>query len=510
MTSLPAAVEAPSRPAGPVRRARVSTTVAAGARVAAGAAALVPVALYLYVALRRIGYPYELEWLEGGAVEIVNRVAHGQGIYVRPSLHFVAYPYPPLYFWVSAAVAKVTGVGFVPLRLVSLLSSVGSFALLFHIARRETGDPVAGLVAAGLFAATYDITNAWFDIGRVDSLFVFLLLAAVAVARRADRAGEGIAVGALVFLSFLTKQTALLAAVPMLGYLLVARRRAGAAALGTLVALVAISTVLLNVLSHGWYWYFVFEELAHQGVNDKAVHSFWSVSLVRPAGWAIGLGVVGAALGWRRGSTVRWPLWTAVVVGMVGASYVSLVHSGGSSDVLIPAYAAVALVAGLGYDAVRRAGAAYPAAVGTLLALLVVVQVMHDSRQPLHEIPSARSAAAGRQFIALVASLPGQVIVADHPWYDTMAGKAAWAQSEAVHDVLRAGPSAARTDLLRSSAAVLGSPAVTNVFLDTPGDPTGPHFLRDFQLGPAVFSCFQCFFPVTDVPRRPYLRYVRR
>ena len=129
---------------------------------------------------------------------------------------------------------------------------------------------------------------------------------------------------------------------------------------------------------------------------------------------------------------------------MVGASWVSLIHAGGTSDVLMPAYAAIALVCGLGYDAVRRAGSRFPVLTGALLAALVVVQVMHLSRQPLHEIPSAQSAAAGRQFVALVSSLPGEVIVTDHPWYDTMAGKASWAQSEAVHDVLRAGPSAAR------------------------------------------------------------------
>ena len=218
-------------------------------RVAVAAAAIVPIGLYLFVALRRIGYPFELEWLEGGAVEIVQRVVHGQGIYVRPSLHFVSYPYPPLYFWVSAAVAKVIGVGFLPLRLVSLLSSVGCFAVLFHVVRRETGDPVAGIVSAGLFAATYDVSNAWFDVGRVDSLFLLLLLATVAVARRAVTAPDGALVGALLFLSFFTKQTALLAGMPMLLYLVVARRRAGAVALATLALLVGFSTAVLDALT---------------------------------------------------------------------------------------------------------------------------------------------------------------------------------------------------------------------------------------------------------------------
>jgi hypothetical protein len=51
---------------------------------------------------------------------------------------------------------------------------------------------------------------------------------------------------------------------------------------------------------------------------------------------------------------------------------------------------------------------------------------------------------------------------------------------------------------------------VTTVFGDDPGDTIGPGFVRNFRLGPPVFKCARCFFPVTDVPRRPYLRYDRR
>jgi hypothetical protein len=110
---------------------------------------LAPTLVYLFVALHRIGYPYELEWLEGGAVEIASRVAHGQAIYVAPSIHYVPYPYTPLYFWVTGTVARFTGVGFLPLRLVSLLSSLGACGLLARIVWRETGDMVAGVVAPG-------------------------------------------------------------------------------------------------------------------------------------------------------------------------------------------------------------------------------------------------------------------------------------------------------------------------------------------------------------------------
>jgi hypothetical protein len=483
-------------------------------------AALTPIVVYLYVAVRRMGYPFELEWLEGGEVEIVNRVVHGQAIYVPPSLHYVPYPYPPFFIWVSAAFSKVLGVGFLAPRLVSFLASLGVLALLWQLVRRETGDAVSGLVAAGLFAATYQASGAYFDLARVDSLFLLLLLGAVAVARRGQTWRAGALVGLLLFLSFFSKQTALIAALPLLVYLVVFRRRVGIAACLTLGVLLLVSTVVLDHASHGWYDYYVFEELPGQGINAHAVKSFVPKSLLRPTGWAVALGLVGLASGLfaRRGhleavhedTSPLWSFWIAVGVGLLGASWLSLIHAGGSSDVLMPAYASVAIFAGLGYHEILERDTRHGALVGAVLAIVIAIQVVQLDRGSLHEIPGAASAEAGHRFIAQVSSLPGQVIVVSHPWYDTMAGKPSWAQSEAVHDVLRSGSAEARNDLETSIKATLASPSVTTVFADNRGDTIGPGFAHYFTLGPPVFTCTRCFFPVTDVPRRPSLRYDRR
>src|SRR5205807_6760411 len=75
--------------------------------VLAAVAAVVAVVAVTAVMLRRVGHPYELEWLEGGSVEHVRRVLHGRSLYPAPSVDFVSYPYPPLYWWVSAGAASV-------------------------------------------------------------------------------------------------------------------------------------------------------------------------------------------------------------------------------------------------------------------------------------------------------------------------------------------------------------------------------------------------------------------
>ncbi len=483
------------------------------ARLVVLAAALVPIGVYLWVALHQIGYPYELEWLEGGSVEVAARVFHGHNIYVAPSLHYVPYPYTPLYYWVTGLLAHVTGIGFFPLRLVSFLSSLGCFGLLFKMVQTETGDAVAGTVAAGLFAATYQVSESWLDIGRVDSLSLLLLLAAVAVGRRAERFPAAVLVGLLIFASFFTKQSALLAALPLVVLLIVVRRRTGLVVLATLATTVVGSTLLMNAVTHDWYGYYAISELLHQGVAQGALSKFVRVDMLAKFGWAIALGVAGLATGlWRRPTRTAWSYWVAAAVGFVGSSLVSRLHSGGAPNVLIPAYAAIALLAALGYDALRRSDLGPPTAVGVAVVFVVVVQLALRMGHPAHLIPSAADAEAGRRFVAQVAATPGPVLVYDHPWYETMAGKPSFAQGEAVHDVLRAGPSLARTDLLVSIKDVMANPRLITVYLDdTAEEPNlglnSPS--SGFVAHGRVFSCYQCFFPATDLASRPAFRFIR-
>jgi hypothetical protein len=486
-----------------------------------GAVAVVPVIAYLWVALHRIGYPFELEWLEGGAVAIVQRVDAGHALYVQPTLLYVAWPYPPLYFWLSGAVAQVTGVGFLALRIVSFTASLGTFVVIFSLVRSDTRDRVAGLCAVGLFAATFRLTGAWLDIGRVDSLFLLLFLLAVLVARRAGPAsswGRGAAVGALLFLAFFTKQTALVAALPLLAWLLVRRRRVGASALATSAFLVVGSTLVMNAVSHGWYGYYVFGELGHQPIAWGWVTAFWGHDLARPLGIALLVGAAGVLGRWagRRRVPFRPDVLgfdLAVVLGLVGASWVGRLHSGGWDDVLIPAAAAVALLVGHGCAALRRAPPHRWRWLATaLLVGPLVVQLLH-LRYPLSaQIPTAADRQAGDRLVATLRQLPGQVVVLDHPWYAAMAGKGTAAQEEAIYEVLRSGAGRGRAALLSDLPGAVAAPSIGAVVLDDTDDERGfaDVLRRDFVQAPAPIVSGGAFYPVTDQQLRPTELFLRR
>src|SRR4029078_4887993 len=114
------------------------------------------------------------------------------------------------YFYISAAFAALLGEGLFPLRLVSFLSSLGSLLILFRLGSRESSHPAAGLLTAGLFAATYKISGAWFDLARVDSTFLLFVLGGIYLVRFGRSRRSAAAAAALLTLGYLTQHKALL------------------------------------------------------------------------------------------------------------------------------------------------------------------------------------------------------------------------------------------------------------------------------------------------------------
>ena len=92
------------------------------ARLAPGLVATLFLLLWAALVSLRVAYPFELEWMEGGMLDHIERVRSGKPLYTPPSLEFGSYPYTPLFPWVGAIFAEVLGPGFVSARLVSILS----------------------------------------------------------------------------------------------------------------------------------------------------------------------------------------------------------------------------------------------------------------------------------------------------------------------------------------------------------------------------------------------------
>ena len=446
----------PSAPVSP----RWRDPAARAVRAAAALAGLAAIAGFAFVALSRLGYPFEVEWLESNSLVEVHRVLAGQPLYAAPSAGYVPDGYPPLYFAVSAAVAAVSGVSYLPLRLVSLVSALVCFGLLGRLVQRETSSAAAGTAAAGLFAGTYFVTRTWFDAGRVDSLFLALSLGGLYAAWRMRGTRGAVAAGVLLAAAALTKQTGFAEAVMVPGVLLGGpRRRLAWIALASAAAVTGVTTLILGAASHGWYVYYVFELMSQHSLSPGAAGVF-AVSVLT----ALGLALPAAVSGVRRVP----PEVLAGCAAMIIEGFAALAHSGGGVNDVLPAYLAVALLAGLALGTPN--GWRTAAAGGLVLAQTVLLLTsMHPSRA----IPAGADRAAGTRVLAGMKALGGTVADPTDPALGPQAGLPAVAHADAAGDVLRAANRAAIARYRASVASDIAGRRFSAVISEHPGPPSG-------------------------------------
>lgn len=478
----------------------------------AGAAAYYLIA-YAILALIRMNYGYELEWLEGACVDHVRRILEGQPLYVQPSVDFTPFCYTPLYWYVSAAVAKLVGLDFLALRLVSVLASFGVLLLIFQFVRRVTADSFWGLVAAGLYAATYHASGTWFDIARVDSLFLCLLLAAIYLLYFGQSTRTLLLAGVVLALAFLAKQTALIVALPLIGYAFLARRRGPAIAFtAACLGIVAVSTAAFNIATKQWYAYYVFRAPAHHDSLARMWTDYWTLDVARPLAIALALSLV-AVLSRLAGDLRRhFAFFAALAIAMLGVSWLGRVHGAGYLNVLLPAYAFLAIGLALGChalqsswrnlaspgaspdntpagtsDAPQGATGSLPAGAAAtetppspairhaaLLLSLYAVALLQlallawwpSTRMPTEKeirarqsqelnprrtvrIPHEQDLLAGNSLLETIQAIGGDVWIPYHGHYTTLAGGPSFASAMAINDVLR-GPDGPAKDAIKA------------------------------------------------------------
>lgn len=461
---------------------------------ATGLVALTYLVLYLVLALLRLRYPFELEWMEGGMVDHVRRILAGQKLYVAPSLEFVPYIYPPLYFYLSALVAKVVGVGLFPLRLVSLISSALSLALIFLLVKKETGDRLAGIIAAGFFAATYRLSGAWLDIARIDSLFLVFSLAGLYLVRFGRSHSASSLAGFLFFLSFLTKQNALIIFAPLVLYSLLQQGRRSFGLIGIWVLLVVSSTLWLDDIHSGWYRYYIFDLPRQHPLVFVMFTNFWRFDLLAAIPIACLMGLFVLLKGFR--GRDQFLFYGLMALGFLGSAYVSRVHSGAYDNCLIPAYAGIALL--LGYGIPRL----LPLASFSYLVVLLQFGLLYYN--PRQQVPTESDRQAGQQLIKKMAQIPGEIYLPGHGYLPSLAGKKTWAQGMAIVDILKGKDGPIKQGMLNEMGQALANHKFGAIFVGRDRMAIGAVDLdRYYAWHENTFANEKDFWPVTGFGTRP-------
>jgi hypothetical protein len=458
------------------------------------------------VAANRLAHPFELDKMEGGTVDHVVRVLAGLPLYVAPSPDFVPYSYTPLFPWVAALVASLTGPGFLPLRVVSIVASVGAIVLVAAIVRRETRDALAAALAAGLFVALFPRGGGWLDVGRVDSLFLALLLASIWLLRGPGGGTRRLVAGILLGLAFLTKQTALPLLVPCTLYVAVRSRREAAVFALVALAMIGVACAALDHASDSWFRFYTFTLQSRIPILPGMIPHYVLEDLWRPLAVALLLGGLHVLVLAASRAVPELAFHVLVGGGVLATIWLARISFGAYDNVLLPAHAVVSIGFGLGFASAHRlarsAGPLAPA-LGCFVALAAGAQLASQAYDPRRFVPSPADRAAGERLVALLRGIDGPVLVAHHGWLATLAGKPAHAHGVAISDlVLRdaGGPAesafsgAMRRDLLarRWSAVLTDTEWWYDAELEAAYVRSGP-----------VLDDPNVFFPITGARSRP-------
>lgn len=393
----------------------------------------------LHVWSQRIGYPYDLEWMEGATLISALRVKQGLPLYGVPDATYIPFIYPPLYAWVVAGLSTVLPTvfpfGYGLARAVSIVGTLSATAALVFGAREAGARWSVALGCAAIFLGTWEETGTFFDLVRIDGLSIGLIGWALVLAAGRTPA-RAIAGGALLAVAFMCKHHAAIFGFPILAALWHRDGRAQALrfALAALIPAV-VFLVGMQIATDGRFWLWLVQVPANHGLVAKrfwpwvSVTSLWplkyttsgatlEVAAATPIVW--GMAVVGLVSALRNREALKASPRFAYWIGIAGTGLfvVSLMrgHVGGYVNVLMPMMWVQALWPAL---LTRRAGEGL---VGLGLQALVAVQIVTGHGTYTYEVPTPADRKQGDALIAELRDLPDPLLIPEAPYYAVLAG----------------------------------------------------------------------------------------
>lgn len=327
---------------------------------------LVPLILFLYITWNRITLPFVFEWGESAGVNQINRILTGVNLYDQPALDFAPLVYTPLYYFLSAGLSAIIGNSLFSARIVSLISTAGSVVLIGRIIQKETKNTLLAWISGMLYLACFSLSDGFYDLARVDSLYILIILITFSVVLEAKNKAGYLLFGLLMVMGFFIKQSFLLVFFPLHIYLLLKRR--GHSWPGFIVEILGLAVPLyfINRLTGSWFFYYIFELPREHGYSLVSAVDFWIGDTIHP----LGIGIVFCLVfllaskldllpnnsdtngegkkPTKTGSGDGWLVYFLFFVGASGAAWITRSSNGGGVNNCMVIYAALAIGFGLG------------------------------------------------------------------------------------------------------------------------------------------------------------------
>lgn len=380
------------------------------------------VVTFLAVALARLRYPYDLEWMEGGQLVQSYEIMAGRFPYGPPSADYIPFPYQPLYSAVVAALGWLFGLSLPVARSVSIVSTLACAALVGRSVWRETGARSYGFLAGATVLSLYGVIGFWFDLARVDSLFMALLIGCLYAARYIESPWRScLASAALFVLAYKTKQLALPFFVLIVPLLLAKKPRAALAFVLFVFLALAIDWWLSQRASGGWFSFYVNDVPRGQPYEfARFVHFPRVIASQIPV-----LAALVAVACWRLLRDRSWNAalrgtWTLATILGALVTLAAWARPGGYANNLMTTYLFAVIPA---FVELHRIASAAGSQGRLLLYSALALQLLRLGYNPVRQVPGPADYAAGEAFLAAIRAVPGPVLVPQRPWLAVLAGK---------------------------------------------------------------------------------------
>jgi len=386
-----------------------------------------------FIIYNRISYPLELECGEGAMAQHAERVFEGKPIYAAPDIHFIANIYMPLYYYAGSIFFLVFGKGFFALRLLSVISTIAALLALFLTCKKLTNSTYIAFISVGMFFAAYDVCGSWFDLARVDMLFLCFILYGVYFALLPNKKHAPFLSSVMFALSFFTKQSVLPLIILLSIISLFFEKSKNKFVFGlTSLILCGTGVLLLHLTSGGWSTFYAFTIPNQHALLTDPLRTFWTKDLFGHFPILILAGVFG--LFYSIDSAYQKTKYFLIVIMLIIISFMGRIFSGGFVNALLPAIAAIILAFALGLKnlfSTPRHNYIMP-----LIYLLIIVQFGLLKYPIRHAMPSKQQLATGVTCLRRFSQVNGNVFWSDHCYYLTLASKPSQATQSAVFDVI--------------------------------------------------------------------------
>ncbi|MED5371693.1 MAG: glycosyltransferase family 87 protein [Myxococcota bacterium] len=406
--------------------------------------------LVVGLALQRLDFPFDIEWMEGGMLVHALRIEQGQPLYAAPSPDWVPYIYPPFYPWLISALGEPS---YLLGRSISLVGTLAAAAAGIFALWREGRSPLWGLAAAGLYLSCYDESGTFYELVRTDALAMGLLTWSLVLCRTESRGGV-VAGGLLLVLAFLTKHNFALFGVGIVGWLFWRDRKLALLFAAASVIPALVLTGAIQIASDGNYLTYLLGVPGSHPLNAERAFPLSEkemlAALILSNLAALGiLAVYAVRKRWSAGG-VYWGVMTGIAL---VACVLMRAHHGGFINVLMPGHWVMAIGGTMLVASVAERSWAWGIPLSLILGLqgiegrykydwkhgpkdgslkericlldanVPTSRCFQDRWDPGRLIPDEDDLAAGNALIAQLSEIQGSVFAPQFPWYPYLAGK---------------------------------------------------------------------------------------